>query len=727
MSAPALERKRIVVMRDRIVNQHNPGIALYPRSLSYDLLPLIGPPGWALLRALHDHADEQAQLYRGSRPIAPTSEEMQALAGVGEASLQIIKDLLRVCGCLSWEEMRGKQQARPGRNLKQAPTRSFVYYLHPLTGLVVSSDLVQRVLEYAIASDRAQAYLKANGLLRPRPAFLPTSAWPPLAGWLVENPTWQALYQRAHGKGAHHGYRAETARWLAASAEVVATLESEQYPSAGAVITLADRAVMVMARWQQGTTVPSWGGHGPLTQNHGDSALSPHTPLNELTNQSINQETGSGRASGKDGRKEGKSTKSAGNSRASQANQEQPIRSARQAHLQADAGADQLAQAEAALWAAIPDVLDAADAGPAQGVFAQLGGAMAVYQPTRGEQRQARRLLRDNPVERVVAALRRAVDCFQPTPGQPTGIARFGFAVGLPEFQAALTTAASDEAAEAVGVGTEQVHSDAEHAQDFWHEYRRVNGRAASRAEHRRIEALAGITSWLQLLVWLDRWEQAHSGDGKELSAGYFESCIAAEHIVTRQESQTSPVVATAQGQPASLPQQYSHVLARLRELGIRRAEALAQRPGTTLALVDAWWTASERQGVKDRHAYTAAGIASGHLPEHLPAMRATAVSSGHAANDQPDLRVPTDASYEGVWQRVLASLALQVSTEAFTTWLAVLRLLDIIEQTAIITAPNVFVRNEARERFDTLIADALRIELGHIREIEIVIDTPGS
>src|SRR5689334_22360725 len=129
-------------MRDRIINQHNPGIALYPRSLSYDLLPLIGPPGWALLRALHDHADEQAQLYRGSRPIAPTSEEMQALAGVGEASLQMIKDLLRICGCLSWEEIRGKQQARPGRNLKQAPTRSFVYYLHPLTGLIVDTDLV---------------------------------------------------------------------------------------------------------------------------------------------------------------------------------------------------------------------------------------------------------------------------------------------------------------------------------------------------------------------------------------------------------------------------------------------------------------------------------------------------------------------------------------------------------------------------------------------------------
>lgn len=714
-----------MVIRDRIVNQHNPGIALYPRSLSYDLLPLIGPPGWALLRALHDHADEQAQSYRGSRPIAPTSEEMQALAGVGEASLQMIKDLLRVCGCLSWEEIRGKQPARPGRTLKQAPTRSFVYYLHPLTGLVVDADLVQRVLEYALACDRAQAYLKANGLLRARPAFLPTSAWPPLAGWLVENPAWQELYQRAHGKGAHRGYRADMTRWLAGASEVVATLESEQYPSAAAQITVADRAVMVMARWQQGTTVPSWGGHGPLTQNHGDPALPPHTPLNELTNQPINQETGSGRAIGRDGREEGKSKKSAGNRREAQANHEQPIRSARQAHLQADAGADQLAQAEAALWAAIPDVLDAADAGPEQSVFAQLDGAMALYQPTRSEQRQARRLLRDNPVDRVVAALRQALDGYQPARAQPASISRFGFAVGLPAFQAALAEAGSGEPAEIAPVDSQDLPTAEGHAQDFWHEYLRVNGRAVSRAERRRIEALAGSTSWLQLLVWLDRWEQAHSGDSMELNAGYFESCIAAETAVVRQEPlKPLPATRAQAGEPVS--QEHTQVLARLRELGIRRAEDLAQRPATTLALVDAWWTASERQGVKDRHAYTAAGIASGKLPEHPPAVYDTAIAAGQASNGQPALRAPADAPYGHVWEKVQATLAPQVSAEAYTTWIAVLSLLDIIEQSAIVAAPNVFVRNEVRERFETLIADALRGELGQTFEIEIVIDTPG-
>lgn len=721
-----------MVMRDRIVNQHNPGIALYPRSLSYDLLPLIGPPGWALLRALHDHADEQAQLYRGSRPIAPTSEEMQALAGVGEASLQIIKDLLRICGCLSWEEIRGKQQARPGRNLKQAPTRSFVYYLHPLTGLVVSADLVQRVLEYALASDRTQAYLKANGLLRARPAFLPTSAWPPLAGWLVENPAWQELYQRAHGRGAQLGYRTDTTRWLAGAADVVATLESEQYPAGGGQISVANRAVMVMARWQQGTTVPSWGGHGPLTQNHGDPALPPHTPLNELTNQSINQETESRRAIGKDGREGGTFKKTVGNRRESQANHEQPTRVARQAHLQADAGADQLAQAEAALWAAIPGVLDAADAGPEQGVFAQLDGTPGLYQPTRSEQRQARRLLRDTSVDRIVAALRCAVDCYQSAPGQPAGISRFGFAVGLPEFQAVLTAIASDEAAGSVSVDSEHVISDDEHAQDFWHEYQRVNGRTVSRAEHRRIEALATTTSWLQLLVWLDRWEQAHTGDGMELNAGYFESCIAAENsapdrspALSRQEVQKPPAAKT-QDQPALPPQQQPHVLARLRELGIRRAEDLAQRSGTTLALVDAWWTASERQGVKDRHAYTAAGIASGKLPEHPAAGRARAMGAGHESNSQPALHFPTEDAYGDVWRKAQTTLEFQVSAEAYTTWIATLRLLDIVEQSAIIAAPNVFVRNEVRERFDTLIADALRLELGQALEIEIVIDTPG-
>ena len=137
---------------DRIVNQHQPGLALYPRNLSYDLLPLVAPSGWALLRALHDHADEQALRYRGARPIAPSGEEMQALAGVGEASLLVIKDLLRVCSCLSWEDLRGKQEARPGRRLKQAPTRTVVYYLHPLTGLTVTLDMVRSVLAYAARS-----------------------------------------------------------------------------------------------------------------------------------------------------------------------------------------------------------------------------------------------------------------------------------------------------------------------------------------------------------------------------------------------------------------------------------------------------------------------------------------------------------------------------------------------------------------------------------------------
>src|SRR5918998_542281 len=155
------ESTRKAVPHDRIINQHQPGVALYPRNLSYDLIPLVGPAGWSLLRALHDHADEQAMLYRGARPIAPSAAEMEALAGVGEASLLIIKDLLRVCGCLSWEDVRGKQEPRPGRRLKQAPTRSLVYYLHPLTGLTVEPELVQRVLTYALRSDRAQAYLKA--------------------------------------------------------------------------------------------------------------------------------------------------------------------------------------------------------------------------------------------------------------------------------------------------------------------------------------------------------------------------------------------------------------------------------------------------------------------------------------------------------------------------------------------------------------------------------------
>ena len=179
---------------------------------------------------------------------------------------------------------------------------------------------------------------------------------------------------------------------------------------------------MVMARWRHGSTVPSWGGHGPFTQNHGDPALPPHTPLNESINQPTNQEAEPRRATGTEGR-DGKTTRKVdGRRRGSPANHEQPIRLAQQTHLQADAGADQLAQADAALWAAIPELLEAADAGHGQGVFAELDAVRSCYQPTRSEQRQARRLLRDYPVNRIVAALRTAVACYQPAPGQPARI-----------------------------------------------------------------------------------------------------------------------------------------------------------------------------------------------------------------------------------------------------------------------------------------------------------------
>jgi hypothetical protein len=271
-----------------------------------------------------------------------------------------------------------------------------------------------------------------------------------------------------------------------------------------------------------------------------------------------------------------------------------------------------------------------------------------------------------------------------------------------------------------------------DYAQDFWHDYERVNGRGVTRAERRRIEAVAAQASWLQLLVWLDRWEQAHARDEMELNAGYFESCSAAEASTVngplgpsrQQPLRSTPAIQPQVDEPLVLPPEYDRVLARLRELGIRRAEALAKHAGTTLALVDAWWAASERQGVKNRHAYTAAGIATGKMPELIPARRVSAVEPAYEANVLPLLSVCADDAYGTVWRRVQATLAQQISSEAYTTWIAALRLLDVIGKAAIVAAPNVFVRNEVRERFETMIADELAHELGQRLEIEVVIDS---
>ena len=162
--------------------------------------------------------------------------------------------------------------------------------------------------------------------------------------------------------------------------------------------------------------------------------------------------------------------------------------------------------------------------------------AVRSYTPSRSEDRLARRLLRSYTPAEVLAALRTAVATYRPEPGQPLLITRFGFAVGLPGFKAALDAGAENlhsppahapTALGAVPPCPSGIGDDAE--TDFWHEYTRVNDRDATRAERRRIAAIAATNGWSQLLTWLDRWEAARMGSEGTIGPAYFETCAAAE------------------------------------------------------------------------------------------------------------------------------------------------------------------------------------------------------
>lgn len=727
---------------DRIVNQHQPGLALYPRNLSYDLLPLIGPAGWSLLRALHDHADEQALRFRGARPIAPSAAEMEAAAGVGEASLLVIKELLRLCGCLSWEDMRGKQEPRPGRRLKQAPTRSLVYYLHPLSGLEIDLALVQRVMGYALRSDRARAYLKANGLLRPRPAFLPSSVWPGLLPRLLQDATWQQLFLQVHGREAHLSYLREAETWLDAAAEVVATLEWEQQSRHEREnLSVHDRAITVKARWHTDVGLPSPRRHGELAVSHADSPLAPHTPGIESTN----QPTGiTGGQVEKDGQREPRQAKGERHA-AGWADAAGCVAGFPPPAAPGLAVEDQ-AQADAALWAAVPAILCAAD-GRSSG-----GAPRASYQPSRGEQRQARRLLREHSVEVVLEALRQATRSYHPEPGQPPTITRFGFATGLPCFRATLEvpprvlqqTEVSAPAPVEPG------------ADDFMHELERLNGRFPSRADRARLTELAATWGWRQLLIWLERWDNAHPDREATVAPAYFQACAAS--ALAGDDGRFAPAVAVSRHNdmppqasvvdptwrrvPAIGPAHHAPpvvepagrssageaegadrrmvVEQQLAAAGIRKARRLAALPSTTEALVTAWIEEAQRRtGLKDRAGFIAAGVESGGPPDRRPAQTAlfaptTAMPRGGPANDPSD-------GHAGVWARVLERLRGQIDGLSWETWLLAARLLDVVDGVAIVGVPNVFARDELCRLLAPLTA-ALGEELGHAVEVDIVI-----
>ena len=102
-----------------------------------------------------------------------------------------------------------------------------------------------------------------------------------------------------------------------------------------------------------------------------------------------------------------------------------------------------------------------------------------------------------------------------------------------------------------------------------------------------------------------------------------------------------------------------------------------------------------------------------------------TRLRSGRQGKDgdhPPPVSAP--ASCEQVWRTVLGRLAGEVAPAAFATWLGSTQLVELIEDVAVVAAPNVFARDEVATAFGAQIAAALAHELGRQVEVEYVIGT---
>ncbi len=92
------------------------------------------------------------------------------------------------------------------------------------------------------------------------------------------------------------------------------------------------------------------------------------------------------------------------------------------------------------------------------------------------------------------------------------------------------------------------------------------------------------------------------------------------------------------------------------------------------------------------------------------------------AAGERPEA---PKALATAVWTVARAKLAEVMATDDFTIWLQPAWLVDIVEDTAVVGTPNVFVRDMLRDTFITTLADVLSHEIGRAIQVELVIGDP--
>jgi hypothetical protein len=158
--------------------------------------------------------------------------------------------------------------------------------------------------------------------------------------------------------------------------------------------------------------------------------------------------------------------------------------------------------------------------------------------------------------------------------------------------------------------------------------------------------------------------------------------------------------------------------------LGIRKARKLAALPATSVELVEAWAREAERRGgLKDKAGFVAVGVESGEHPAQVTPFQNSMWAPVVRMPAAKDAVMHADPHLE-LWDKALARLSTLVDPVSWETWLAPTHLLDIIDNIAVVGAPNVFARDEVQRRYVPQIATALSTELGRAVEVEVVIGT---
>jgi hypothetical protein len=80
------------------------------------------------------------------------------------------------------------------------------------------------------------------------------------------------------------------------------------------------------------------------------------------------------------------------------------------------------------------------------------------------------------------------------------------------------------------------------------------------------------------------------------------------------------------------------------------------------------------------------------------------------------------DADMAVMWQQVLDRVAAQLPADDYTTWVAPSKLVEIVDNNAIVAVPNVFVRSELERGYQRLLEAALRGVSTSLTRIQIVI-----